>query len=793
MPKYIENRFGILEDPFRLTPDPEYSYSHDIYKKALAYLEYALQRSEGFFVVTGQPGTGKTTLIRSLLNTLDTPDYVVVSLSTMALERDDLLRIVAQSLGCNISGKYRSEILVDLKATLEELINSGKKPVLIIDEAQGLSDEALEEIRLLSNFQQGNRLILQILLVGQEGVLKLIEKPHLDNLRQRIIAATALSPLDYTETAEYILYRLKHAGWTGVPKITSGTLAQIYMYSRGVPRLINLISSRILLFAVADDLDCVEEDDAIEVIEGLIEEGILGREKKLAGIGEQERRQVENLMGEIVPPPVLYERDTIPAPVDMDTLEEREDSNQPYISEIHVDEAVVEEKKTTKQMPIADVIEARYASIGGNPAPIVEERTSRRRASPARNILLLVLVLVIAFFGFLYAMTPGFNMDALLDRFFRNTEKTATVGMEKTDMAPPQPVVEVTTAKDANSQQHPDASQEVSPGLPFPGTGSGAEAMNSSSQVTAAGQDQNQPEAQAPVAGGTTEGMRNMGQEQNQAESQAPIAVAPVESMRKMDQADTVARQQGEIEAQISGIGNSADGMKDTNQSSAIHVQDGTEAQVPSAEGFDGMKSTGQADVPGSSDNAGQVNVQASPGTAQTNTAEPAPVPLSAEEKYLFTSDAPARHERFDSPGVQAPSSFGGIPGMKVEFVNTAILSGNWMYDGSGSMILPSLNSKCYPQDNGDMKCIGRMKGVLKVISYIRFNNNDPGIFSVRYARLDEKDGVDVTSYDLSITQSDAPMVHCKLVTIDEMVCINRASHLIKYHNDNTAQNRLAE
>ena len=91
------------------------------------------------------------------------------------------------------------------------------------------------------------------------------------------------------------------------------------------------------------------------------------------------------------------------------------------------------------------------------------------------------------------------------------------------------------------------------------------------------------------------------------------------------------------------------------------------------------------------------------------------------------------------------------------------------------------------------MKCIGRMKGVLKVISYIRFNNNDPGIFSVRYARLDEKDGVDVTSYDLSITQSDAPMVHCKLVTIDEMVCINRASHLIKYHNDNTAQNRLAE
>ncbi len=242
-----EDFYQFSLDPFRLGPDHRLCYPHRSYNKARAYVHYALRRCEGFVMVTGEPGTGKTTLINELLAGLDPAEQVVARLATAQLGARDLLRSVAYALGLAGEGVDQATLLRDIGAYLAEQHQSGKRVLLVVDEAQDLEPGALTELRLLANAQRGSELLVQIFLVGQQSLASLVRSADMQQFHQRIIAACHLEPLSAPETRAYIEHRLKRVGWQGDPRVSEEVYPLVHGFSRGVPRRINLIMSRLLL------------------------------------------------------------------------------------------------------------------------------------------------------------------------------------------------------------------------------------------------------------------------------------------------------------------------------------------------------------------------------------------------------------------------------------------------------------------------------------------------------------------------------------------------------------------
>lgn len=271
-----EQHYGLREEPFRLSPDSRLCYPHSGYTKAKAYMQYALQRKEGFVMVTGRPGTGKSTLIGDLTNDLaQQANVVFASLTCTQIEADDLLRLVVMQFGLDGSLPHKAVMLNNLEVLLKRLHSEGRRPLLIIDEAQDLPASALEELRLLTNLQQNNQPLLQIFLVGQEELRDTIMSPGLEQLHQRLVAACHLRPLNESSTQEYILHRLKHVGWSGNPAIEEAAFSPIYNASGGIPRLINMVCSRLFLHGMVEDRSTLTLADAKEVIESLEEEQLI--------------------------------------------------------------------------------------------------------------------------------------------------------------------------------------------------------------------------------------------------------------------------------------------------------------------------------------------------------------------------------------------------------------------------------------------------------------------------------------------------------------------------------------
>jgi len=268
-------RYKLSGEPFRLSPDPRSCFAHRSYANAKAYLKYAICQGEGFIVVSGGAGTGKTTLISELLAELDQTRVQLATLTNVQLDPRNLLNMVLQAFNLFVEEGTKASPLLVLEKFLKEQSQSGRQSVLIVDEAQGMSPGSLEELRLLSNLQHGSRLLLQIFLVGQEHLLEMIHAPGMEQLRQRLIAASQLEPLDLNETVAYVEHRLSRVGWQGDPEISEDALRLIHKFSGGVPRRINLVCHRLFIYGGLERKHTLVAEDVQHVARELHKERLL--------------------------------------------------------------------------------------------------------------------------------------------------------------------------------------------------------------------------------------------------------------------------------------------------------------------------------------------------------------------------------------------------------------------------------------------------------------------------------------------------------------------------------------
>jgi type II secretory pathway predicted ATPase ExeA len=274
----FEAFYNLSDNPFRLTPDPKFCFRHPSHDRAYAYLQYALRLGEGFIMVTGRPGIGKTTLVQVFMGELELTKVVAARVASANAEATDLMRVVAYAYGIDVEGLDKPTILVRLKQFFIEQTQSGKRVLLIIDEAQGLPYPALEELRLLADLQMGSRPLLQLFLVGQEKLRDLMQEPAMEQFQQRVIGVCHLEPLCLADTRDYMEHRLRTADWKGDPELTGDALLAIYQFSKGVPRHINKICTRLLLDGFMEKKHELNRIDVLEVAEAL-------RAERLAPLG----------------------------------------------------------------------------------------------------------------------------------------------------------------------------------------------------------------------------------------------------------------------------------------------------------------------------------------------------------------------------------------------------------------------------------------------------------------------------------------------------------------------------
>jgi len=230
------NFYGLTEKPFNLTPDSHFLFLSKKHKEALAHLRYGIQERKGFVLITGEIGAGKTTLCRALLKEME-KEYKIALILNPMLSPTGLLKAIVTDLNIEYKGRTRQ----DLIQALDRYLIKGNDVVVVIDEAQNLSKTALEQIRLLGNLETENDKLLQLILIGQPELKKHLEKESLKQLKQRIAVRYHIRPLDQDETTFYIFHRLNVSGAAGKIKFKENALEKIFLYSHGVPRIINII------------------------------------------------------------------------------------------------------------------------------------------------------------------------------------------------------------------------------------------------------------------------------------------------------------------------------------------------------------------------------------------------------------------------------------------------------------------------------------------------------------------------------------------------------------------------
>lgn len=247
-----ESYFGLKEKPFKLTPDPKYLFMSKQHQEALAHLTFGIQENKGFVTITGEVGTGKTTLCRSFLNYLD-PNIKAAYIFNPCLTDVELLQNINDELSISSNSDSKKYLIDELNKCLLKEKKAGNKVILVIDEAQNLEPSVLEQLRLLSNLETDTEKLIQIILIGQPELAKLLSRPDLRQLKQRITVNWELLSLDKEETSSYIQHRIKIAGGNGQLTFTRKAMKKIYQYSEGIPRMINVLADRALIIAFALD------------------------------------------------------------------------------------------------------------------------------------------------------------------------------------------------------------------------------------------------------------------------------------------------------------------------------------------------------------------------------------------------------------------------------------------------------------------------------------------------------------------------------------------------------------
>ncbi len=283
-PPLHEAFYGLSARPFSLSPDPAFFFGSKVHLRVLSYLEYGVYHAEGFIVVTGEVGAGKTTLVRKLFGALDPAKVIGAQLVSTQLDGEDTLRMVMAAFGLTATTKSKAVLLTRFEGFLLACREQGKRVLLVVDEAQNLPFGALEELRMLSNYQATDRSLIQTFLVGQPEFRATMLGERMSQLRQRVIAACHLPALDALDTQAYIRHRLKTVGWTGDPAFEDDAFDEIHTFTGGIPRKINTLCDRLMLMGFIDEKHAFGAREVREVIAEIqIEMGGMG------GLGVTER------------------------------------------------------------------------------------------------------------------------------------------------------------------------------------------------------------------------------------------------------------------------------------------------------------------------------------------------------------------------------------------------------------------------------------------------------------------------------------------------------------------------
>src|SRR6516164_639941 len=264
--------YGLTTQPFQLAPDARFFFESTVHRQAMAYLVYGLRHAEGFIIITGEVGAGKTILVNNLLSTIDRNSFVTANIVTTQLAGDDLLFMLAVGFGIAKEGLAKGPLLQRISEFALAQHRNGKRVLLIVDEAQNLSFEALEELRMLSNIVFDRTMVMQSFLLGQPQFRATLGSPRLEQLRQRVTAAYHLGPLNEAESKAYVEHRLRRADWKGDPHFSDDCFPLIHQRTGGVPRQINTLCSRLLLFGFLEEMHTLTAHAVEKVANDLREE-----------------------------------------------------------------------------------------------------------------------------------------------------------------------------------------------------------------------------------------------------------------------------------------------------------------------------------------------------------------------------------------------------------------------------------------------------------------------------------------------------------------------------------------